>query len=117
MTNESNHSPNSQSLYRKVLHRDSWVISENSTITSPSTELTYQELTNVTPPPCLQNKDVSNSDSHLSNYPHLPSSSNISDHSAELLPSRTAKIVQDYLDLRTNKIKVLEQIVIPAQKK
>lgn len=113
-TNICDSSQKSPSLYRKVFQRVPKATCEKIS-TSPSSGLTYQELTNVISPPYQRNKDVSSPNSHLLNYPHLP---NIKGHgiddSAQLLSSDATELEQSGLDLRTNTIKILEHIILPA---
>lgn len=117
--NENNRSPKSSTLFRKVFKRVPEVRSENICV-SPSTGHSYQELTNAFPSPrvqrftsCSTDQNVGNSNLHI--ISNLPSTSK--QGCSQFVSPRTPDTDYEGMDLRTKKIKILEEIIIPAPKK
>ncbi|PZC85109.1 hypothetical protein B5X24_HaOG202873 [Helicoverpa armigera] len=115
--NENNQSPKSSTLLRKVFKRIPVVRSENICV-SPSTGHSYQELTNVLTSPRVQNctscstdQNAGNSNLFTSNLPSISKQ-----ESSEFVSPCTTNTDYDGMDLRTKKIKILEEIIIPAPK-
>lgn len=111
---EKHENPKSQSLYKKVLQRSDTnisVLNENNISMSPSSGRTYQELTNVAPASSCRSPQEKDSGEFqildLSNYPQTDTNRNMSS-------TNENDSLSCHRDVTIPKIRILEDIVIPA---